>query len=219
MHLRNLLAISVSLAGTCLSILAAEPIDPASANEGWKLTRDSRGVTIYSRVRAGSPLREFKAVGEIDAATRPVYRVIEDLEAYPSFMPYTTECRLLKREGDSTISYQRLSPKICEDRDYTLRTWKKTWPEKDGLVYLNRWEPANELGPAEKKGVVRVKKNEGGWLLEPAGPVKTRATYTLYTDSGGSIPVFLANRLSQIGIGRLFAAVRKQVKDPKYYAE
>ncbi len=30
------------------------------------------------------------------------------------------------------------------------------------------------------------------------------------------VPVFVANRMSQIGIGRLFEAVRKQVKDLKY---
>jgi hypothetical protein len=87
-----------------------------------------------------------------------------------------------------------------------------------GLVYLNQWEPANEVGPAEKKGVVRVKRCEGGWLLEPEDATKTLATYTLYTNSGGAIPAFIANRASQIAIGRLFVPVRKQVKDPKYCA-
>ena len=48
------------------------------------------------------------------------------------------------------------------------------------------------------------------------GANKTRATYSVYTDTGGLIPVFVANRMSQIGIGRLFEAVRKQVKDLKY---
>jgi hypothetical protein len=33
---------------------------------------------------------------------------------------------------------------------------------------------------------------------------------------GGAIPAFIANRASQVAIGRLFVAVRKQVKDPKY---
>jgi len=30
------------------------------------------------------------------------------------------------------------------------------------------------------------------------------------------IPSFIANRASQTGISSLFAAIRKQVKDPKY---
>jgi hypothetical protein len=188
------------------------------AKDGWKLATNSNEVMIYSRVRSGSPLKEFRAIGGIDAPTGAVHAVIDDIESYSSFMPYTAECRLIKREGDSIITYQRLSPKICGDRDYTLRVSKKSWPVADGIAYLNRWEPANELGPAQKKGVVRVKVCEGDWLLEPDGAAKTRATYSVYTDTGGAIPVFIANRISQMGIGRVFTAVRKQAKDPKYSA-
>jgi len=65
---------------------------------------------------------------------------------------------------------------------------------------------------------VRVNVCDGGWLLEPNGANKTRATYSVYTDTGGLIPAFVANHVSQIGIGRLFEAVRKQVKEPKYSA-
>jgi hypothetical protein len=83
---------------------------------------------------------------------------------------------------------------------------------------MSHWAPANELGPPEKKGVVRVKLCEGKWLLEPDGATKTRATYFIYTDTGGFIPSFIANHISLTGITKLFAAVRKQVKDPKYAA-
>jgi hypothetical protein len=48
------------------------------------------------------------------------------------------------------------------------------------------------------------------------GPNTTRATYILYTDSGGALPDFVKNTGSQIGIRKLFAAIRKQVGDPKY---
>ena len=211
----TLLALSVIIPGAFLSH-AEESLRSVDPNDGWKFATKSNDVTIYSRVRAGSPLKEFKAMGEIDARSGAVHAVIDDFENYPRFMPYTIECRLIKRESDSIVGYQRLSPKICEDRDYTLRVWKKSWPVADGFVYLDRWAPANELGPPEKKGVVRVKACDGGWLLEPSGANKTRATYSIYTDSGGAIPAFIVNRASQIGIGRLFAAVRNQVKNPKY---
>jgi hypothetical protein len=200
------------------SIFAAESIEPTNPNDGWRFVKDSSGVSLYSRMRAGTGLKEFRAVGEIDAPTRAVHNVIDDIDGYPSFMPYTMECRLIKRDGDSFLTYQRLSPKIVGDRDFTLRIHKKSWPGQDGLVYLNEWEPANEFGPGEKPGVLRVKQNEGSWLLEPAGATKTRATYFIYTDSGGKLPAFLANVASEIGIKKVFAAVRKQVKDPKYRA-
>ena len=63
---------------------------------------------------------------------------------------------------------------------------------------------------------MRIKLCEGKWLLEPDGATTTRATYFIYTDTGGFIPSFIANRISSTGITKLFAAVRKQVKDPRY---
>ena len=195
---------------------APEALAPVDPNDGWKITAKVKDVTIYSRPHPGSHLKEFSAVGPIAAPTRAVHAVIDDFENYPNFMPFTVESRVVKREGDSVIGYQRLSPKICADRDYTLRVWKTSWPVSDGLVFRSQWTSANEFGPPEKKGVVRVKVCNGGWLLEPDSAVRTRATYTVFTDTGGLIPAFLANYACQNGISRLFDAVRKRVKDPKY---
>jgi hypothetical protein len=216
-----ILLASVGMAGACL---AADPVPsitpaPASVGEGWKLASQSGGITIYSRSRPSSSLKEFKGVGDIEAPTRAVHGVLDDVDSYPSFMPFTVECRIVKREGDSVFTYQRLSPKIVTDRDYTIRLHEKSWSAPGGLAYLNRWQSANDQGPAERKGVLRVKLCEGAWLLEPQGTTKTRATYSIYTDSGGALPAFIANKASEIGIRRIFAAVRKQVKDPKYNVE
>jgi Polyketide cyclase / dehydrase and lipid transport len=204
----------VVLSGTLCP--ASKPFDSVDSQDGWKLAAESNAVTIYSRLRADSPIKEFKAIGEIDAPTRIVHAVIDDLESYPNFMPVTAECRILKRENDSIITYQRLSPGICSDRDYTLRARTKSWRVLNGLAYLHQWETANDIGPPEKKGIVRVTICKGSWLFEPNGTERTRATYSVYADTGGAIPVFLANRVSQMEIGRLFVAVRKQTKDPKY---
>ena len=210
---RSLIGLFVT--GIAFSICAAQP----RQSEGWKADKQSGGVTIYSRPHPGLHLKEFKAVGEIDAPTKTVHGVIDDVEAYSSFMPYTAECRVIERKHDSILTYQRVSPKIVSDRDYTLRIEKKSWPAENGLAYLSRWKPANEHGPAEKPGVFRVKLCDGSWLLEPLGPNKTRATYFIFTDSGIAVPALLANTISETGISKLFAAVRKQSKNPKYQAK
>ncbi len=211
----SLKLVAVFLSGTALLIVAAEP----GQNEDWKLVKQTSGVTIYSRPHAGSNLKEFKAIGEIDATTETVHKVIDDVEAYTSFMPYTAECRVIERNRDSILTYQRVSPKIVSDRDYTLRIEKKSWPVENGLAYLNHWEPANEHGPAAKPGVFRVTVCEGSWLLEPTAEGKTRATYSVFTDSGIVGPAFIANTISTTGISKLLAAVRKQAKDPKYQSK
>ena len=204
---------SLFLAGSPTVFASEESVNKDS---DWKLALGDKDVAIYSRPHPGSSLKEFKAIGPIDAPTHAVCLVIDDFRNYPKFMPSVTECRLIKQDRDSIVGYQRLSPKVCADRDYTLRVWKESWRASNGFVFMSHWSPANELGPAEKKDVVRVKLCEGKWLLEPEGITKTRATYSIYTDTGGFIPSFIANHVSLTGIKRLFAAIRKQVKDPKY---
>lgn len=216
MHWLRIPTLLLILIGFATPSHASDPASAPNANDGWKLDSQSGAVSIYARPRLNSSLKEFKTVGEIDAPIRIVHAVIDDFGNYSQFMPYTVECRIVRRDSGSTFFYQRLSPKIVSDRDYTLRVREKSWRGEHGLVYLHRFEAANEFGPPEQKGFTRVKICAGGWLLEPLDENKTRATYSLDTDNGGKIPAFLGNPASEIGIRKLFAAVRKQVKDPKY---
>jgi hypothetical protein len=206
-----LFALPACLAGP--SLMGEEP-EPISSE--WKLVSNSGNVELYRRQRALS--NESKAIAEIAAPVEAVQAVIDDVESYSKFMPYTAECRVLKRERSSVLVYQRISAPLTSDRDYTVRVQTSSKPAQEGVTYFIRWETENALGPPEKPGVVRVKLCDGSWLLEPNGPNSTRATYMIYTDSGGAIPAFIKNTGSQIGIRKLFAAVRKQVQDPKYSA-
>lgn len=212
-----LICLAICTIGSCR---ADEPEPTSTPKDGrWKLKTKSHGVSLYTRPRAGSSHKEFKAIGVIAAASRAVYGVLTDVAAYPNFMPYTEECRIVRRDDDSVLEYQRLSLPWCSPRDYTLRICESSSPGDGGLVYRHRWRPAaTGQGPAEQPGVVRVKICEGGWLLEPRGPRSTLATYSIFTDSGGSIPAFITNHASQIAIPRIFEAIRKQVQNPKYLA-
>jgi ribosome-associated toxin RatA of RatAB toxin-antitoxin module len=208
MSWRRIAVAAFLVAGLCANIRGAEP--EASPGE-WKFISNKDGVTLYRRQRPAS--YESKAVGEITASTDVVHAVLDDVESYASFMPYTAECRVLKRDGDSVVVYQRISAPLTSDRDYTVRVRSSSKAVEGGTSYLSRWNTENALGPTEKRGVIRVTLCEGSWLLEPAGANNTRATYMVYTDSGGMIPAFIKNTGSQIGIRKLFAAIRKQVRD------
>lgn len=203
--------LALVIAGLSPAALGAEP--EATPGE-WKLISNKEGVALYRRPRAIT--NETKAIGEIAAPTDLVHAVIDDVESYSSFIPYVAECRVLKREGDSILGYQRISAPMASDRDYTLHVRTTAKKSDVGTSYFSHWETDNAAGPPEKRGVIRVNLCEGSWLLEPAGPNTTRATYTVYTDSGGIIPKFIKETGSQIGIRKLFAAIRKQVTNPKY---
>lgn len=211
---RNFPRLLVALISCCsCANLVAEP--EATPGE-WKLVSTSDNVALYRRPHSGPGHYESRAIGEVAASTAVVHAVIDDSESYTRFMPYTVECRVLKREGDSVLIYQRISAPLVSDRDYVLRVRTTVKTVEGGTSYLSRWEAENAFGPVERRGVVRVKLCEGGWLLEPSGPNATRATYSLYTDSGGVIPAFIKNTGSQLAIRKIFTAIRNQVRDPKY---
>jgi hypothetical protein len=207
----RLLIAAFIVAELCVVARAAEP--ETSPGE-WKFISDKDGVTIYRRQRALS--HESKSIADIAASTDLVRAVLEDLESYTTFMPYTVECRVLKREGDTIVAYQRISAPMVSDRDYTIRVRTDVKKTPGGTIYSSHWVTDNAAGPPEKRGVVRVNLCEGSWLLEPTGPNSTRATYLIYTDSGGLIPSFIKDRAGPAGIRKLFQAIRKQVTNPKY---
>ncbi|MFL6536723.1 MAG: SRPBCC family protein [Chthoniobacterales bacterium] len=206
--MKILAALAIALPLLARAAIAEQPAD-------WKDESDRDGVLIQSRARAGSALREFRAIGVIDAPTSRVFAVLNDAEAYPKSMPYVSEVRVLRREPDAIVFYQRLKLPLLQDRDFTLRTRFEETTTSLGTSYRMQWRPVAE-GPEPIRGVLRVTVCEGGWLLEPQENSKTRATYSIYTDSGGALPSFIANSGSRIAIRKLFEALRKQVNEPKY---
>ena len=74
---------------------AADFTSSVSPKEGWKLAADAKDVLIYSRAHADSNLKEFKAIGSIDAPAYAVHAVIDDFENYPKFMSRSPRIRAI----------------------------------------------------------------------------------------------------------------------------
>lgn len=192
-------------------------LTPAVARaDDWKEVSRTKDLVVATRPRAGSPIAEVRAVGRVAASPATVKAVLDDRDHYPQFMPYVAETRVVSANpgARTLIAYMRLDPPMVGERDYTIAV--RDEPRGTG-GYFTSWRLANDKGPPEKPGVVRVKVNEGSWLLEPEdGGAATQATYTLFTDAGGSVPSFVVNQANKRSLGDLFAAVRKAAADPKY---
>ena len=186
----------------------------------WTEVSKSDNLVVYNRERPGSDVKEIKGVGTIDAPNWVVKNVLDDADHYTSFMPYVQESRVLARDPakHTTTAYAKVDPPIISPRDYTLLVHDESKKNADGsITYKNRWESANDKGPAEKPGIVRVKITDGYWLLEPsADGQKTKATYLLYTDGGGGIPSFVANQVNKSRVKEIFEKVGGQAQKPQY---
>lgn len=182
----------------------------------WKLEANKEGVEVYSRPHGESGLEEFKSIGLIDAAPLTVFKILSDAADFPKFMPYSAEVKILQKSGNTVVAYHRLNLPLIEDRDYILRSVHTITPSAGGPVYHIRWKPAVGIGPGPRPGVQRITTCQGSWLLEPTTNGETRATYNIYSDTGGAIPAFLANGGSRTAIRKVFTAIRKEALDPKY---
>ncbi len=197
-----------------LLVIAAAPADVRP----WVEAAKQEGITVYAREREGSSIREVKAIGVIDATPDQVWKAVRDYPAYPKTMPYVevSEVVSIEQEGKLTYLYSVVNAPLVERRDYTIKlTDVSDWKEGKGYLMV-RWEAASDKGPPEKKGLVRVKLNDGHWKLEPRdGGTKTFVTYYLLTEPGGSIPNWIINRANTTAVPSVFAAVRKVVGEAR----
>ena len=184
----------------------------------------SRGC---ARSRAGTPSRVGCAHDEPVDLHRGVGRrnppwvvknVIDDVDHYQDFMPYTQKSPIIARGDGFVVSHQRLSMPFVEDRDYVVKIVDESVEDAQGrVVWKNRWSQANGLGPPPTAGVTRIDVVEGYWQLEDdAGGARTKATYYVYTNPGGAIPSVLVNLGNARGCPDLFRAVAKAAKEARY---
>ncbi|MBN2359389.1 MAG: hypothetical protein JXR83_08035 [Deltaproteobacteria bacterium] len=200
---------------------SGDPGKSSSAAGPWRKAAEEGGVTIYTRDKPGTPIKEVKAIGMIEAPPYACMNVVCDLGHFSEFMPYTNESTIVGREGDQVVfSYQHLKLPLVDNRDYTLRVVDETpppGPSGEPAYYKSSWTPANERGPKPRSDTVRVVVNTGHWLFEPVDDGKrTRATYYLFTDPGGMIPSFVANRANTQAIPDLFKALRTQSRSERF---
>lgn len=182
----------------------------------WELATTTDGVKVYGRARGDGEVREMKAIGVIDAEPAAVWKAVRDYDNYPKTMPYIEEGRVLSREGGDKVTflYSKINTPLVDRRDYIIRLVDESdWKEGKGFMKVT-WTVVNDMDDKVPlaKDVVRVRINEGYWLLEPREEgKKTFATYYVYTSPGGSLPNFIINKANTLAVPKVFEAIKKTV--------
>jgi polyketide cyclase/dehydrase/lipid transport protein len=185
----------------------------AGANEtAWQQVARDDGIIVLARKPEGGSVAEVKATALVEAPPHDVWRVIRDYTNYTKTMPYTDESRVLASEQDGKVIvfHCLVNAPLVDKRDFIIRIRDESdW--KDGKGFLKTaWTVTTDGAPAEREDVVRVKLNDGYWLLEPREEgKKTFVTYYLYTDPGGSLPKWIADKANKTSVPDVLRAVRK----------
>ncbi len=185
------------------------------AEEPWRKIYAEDGVSVWSRATAGSDLRQVKVETLAAVAIDKIWATIHDVEHYHQFIPNVAEARQLgAADGGVSYMYQRMAPPVVSQRDYTLKIDEQV--NRETGLYLRSWVEANDRGPAVLDGVVRVQLCRGSWRLERIDPKRTKLTYTMHIDLGGSMPAWVFNMANKKAPARLLSAVVSRSRDPHW---
>jgi hypothetical protein len=199
------------------ALLTSGMVTTANPNgPGWQRVTETDGITVWKRDAADSKIREVKAESFIEVPPSRVQQMLQDFETYPEFMPYMLEAKLVGKAGpDADFIYHRVDPPLVDERDYTLKITSHQDPATG--VYVREWTRADTgIGPPASKGVVRLELCDGSWTVEPAGANRTHLVYWVYTDPGGAVPSWIANKANTVSMPDIMRAVRKRAIDPTY---
>ncbi|GAA5189875.1 START domain-containing protein [Ferrimonas gelatinilytica] len=193
--------------------LPAKParIEPAPGGDWSQASRKGEN-SVWTRNVPGTPIKEVKLEAVVDAPIDQVWRTVTEIERYPEFMPYIDAIEVMhEHDENSAYVYHRVDPPLVSKRDYTLLIVNEVDPESG--EHYRYWTQMNQFGPEPKEGVVRLVICDGSWALYPMEDGRTRAVYWVYTNPGGKIPTWLANKANTSGLFDVIKAVEKRAQD------
>lgn len=186
----------------------------ATAGEGWETVLTGE-ITIRSRDMSGTSVKEVWAEGILNAEVQDLQSTILDAEAYPRFMPYVKESRYLgpAAADGSRLVYARLSLPFVSERDYVVRvTVVKSVAEDGSGEFANRWVADPDRFPL-RRDVVRLRFNQGQWVVTPLPDGRSKVTYRFAVDPGGWVPSFAADMGNKRGVTETMKAVEKEARE------
>jgi hypothetical protein len=155
----------------------------------WELKKDKDGIKVFTRPVEDSALDEFKSEGIVDAGVDQIVAILKDVDQMKAWVPDCKVAELMKFEGDDQYHYVETQvPFPIRNRDSYVR-YRYTKTENGIKVSM---EAIPEYKP-EVDGLVRIPYLDGFWLLEEISKGRTKVTYQVHDDPGGTIPAWLAN--------------------------
>ncbi len=151
-------------------LLAAALLLPAVAiagngTNGWtqERERERKGFTVWSRPVSGSNYPEYMVELRVDAPAEAVWAVLNDYEH--EVMPRVEERRVVAREGDAVVIYQRDDCDPYLPREYALRFQVASATEP----YELRADLASDSAPPASEETVRVERHSHRWTVRADG--------------------------------------------------
>ncbi len=156
----------------------------------WALKKDKNGVQVYTRSRAGSQLKEYKAVTLINTTVEKAFAVLNEVETYPEWQNNCSKSYIVNRpHEDKAIVYVLTNaPWPASDRDVVIDN--EVIRGEDGSITMKMTGIEGKVPVIDD--AVRITYLDGFWKLTPKDG-KVEVIQQVHADPGGRIPDWLAN--------------------------
>jgi hypothetical protein len=180
--------------GLAALLLASEA---ARADDGWQPLVTQDGVSVRERGAPDRALPELEARTEILAGIFEVLAVIVDVPNQTHWMHDCSEARIVRTESaDVALIYNRTEqPWPVSDRDVLLRSGPILL--EPGTRAAVRFTNVEDAAAPPVDGVVRMPRLVGEYDLVSLSPARTRVTYRIDADPGGSLPSWATTRFTR----------------------
>ena len=177
----RLLYISISLLIFTSSVLA---------QENWKVVKEEDGIKVYTQTEPGSRYKSFKAEMQVTCRIENILNVLKHSDSINSWVVNCKGVKLLKTEGQDQYFYIETSlPLPFQSRDMVYQIQYKEISRYQTKVIVTGMPDYIQ----HRKGIVRMEKADGSWLLTSTDTNKTNVIYQMHVEPGGIIPAWLVN--------------------------
>lgn len=186
-----------------------------NSQDDWELQKEKNGIKVYTQSRAGSDMKAFKSITEIDTEIENLVAVCKDVAAFPEWQDATKVAKILEAKGEiAHVHYLEFAAPwpVCNRDNITQFTYQFNPSDQSVRVQITTLP---DYLP-EKEGIVRIRQSSGYYLFEPLSNGKIQVTHSAHADPAGSIPAWVSNSVVVDTPFKTLTNLKKQVKKAKY---
>lgn len=201
-----------------VAVTSAAFASSAAAAPQWEQVMKNDKVAVYTRAHAGKSVKEIKATGTVDVPAWILKNVVDDVGGYTKLIPFTAVARVVAKDGNKDVTFQRLEMPFTQAREYVTTNTDTSYTKADGLkVYRTEWtSAAPRFHHHVSKEAIHLTMNDGSWTFEELPCGKTRATFHLFVDPEGELPKVLVNLAQQLTIAQYLDNLARRAQEPQY---
>ena len=193
------------------------PVSLLEAREpDWEFLREVGGIRLYKRDVPGMSFDAYKAEAVMDTRIEVIGMILRDVPTYSEWMPNCQQAQIIEKlDEQNFITHQiNKTPWPLKSRDTVVKA-RTTINWESGIFRVDLQAIEDPRVPPQPNRV-RIEKMKGFWNIQYLDRERTRVSYMMCVDPGGSVPQSMANKRLQNGPLTMLKSLRTAVRNPAY---